>query len=779
MRARTRSSLLLVVLCVGGASLPTTQASADTFGPIALVSASGREQAGFAHDVAISGNGRYVVFDGVFEGKHGVWRRDLATSEVAEVAGNRLAGESDLGDAALPSISENGQYVSFTTTAALTPKALSGKPTAANVFVRNMDLPESAQAQPACEGEEAEEAALAEYGQSCPFTLVSAVNGKSEGLTYGGLEGSIRYGAVASSRSAISADGRQVAFVTTATSNLLDPASTSTPAMQVVVRDTATRTTQLVSVRDEPASGAPAVDSETGGPEAVEGGEGYTGAAYSDAGSRPPEFRGPEPYALTPPLGASISADGSTVAWLGVNIAEQAKVLPGEAHLAPPYTEPLWRRVGDGPGAPTRRITGGSDPESPACQAAGEQVLPETSSNPCQGPFYVGAGTESNSGIWKSGQLEDFVPQLSADGYKVAFLAQAPTLTREEGFARGLRDADLYVADMHGGLTRTEALQPLTQLASGDEADIATTGSIVDLGISPDGTQVAFSTQRTQFPLGVPAYVSTPMAEPGMSELFDVDLSNSTLTRVTQGFEGGPSEHPHQEVGSGTNPYDLGDGALSPSFADGGNLLAFASTAANLVYGDGNTPALVNGKLEKTAFDGSDAFVVGRIPFVPTPTETYVSVPPSVAGLTPSWQLGVTAASLPNGDVRLYVTVPGTGRLSAGAEGVVKIAHEVRGRSARPARKGRGAKVLYTLATRRVASAAKTIGTSVALVQLTLAPASPYASLAHARGGLPASVTVSFAAAGHRTLTQTLTVLFRRIPVPAKRHRRASKGTHR
>jgi hypothetical protein len=778
MRAQIRWALLLVVLCVVGTSLPATLASADTFGPIALVSASGREQAGFAHDVAISGNGRYVVFDGVFEGRHGVWRRDLATSEVLEVAGNTLAGESDLGegDAGLPSISENGQYVSFTTTAQLTPIALEGKPTAANVFVRDMNLPESNQSEEACQQEE-REATPAGSGQSCPFTLISAVNGKTEGLTYEGLEGSIRYGAVASARTAISADGRQVAFVTTAISNVLDPAKADTPAMQVAVRDTATRTTQLVSVRDEPASGAPAVDPETGDPEAVKGGEGYTGAAYSDAGGRPPEFRGPEPYALTPPLGASLSADGSTVAWLGVNIAEQAKVLPGEEHLSPPYTEPLWRRIGDGPSAPTRRITGGSDPESPACQAAGEQVLPEASSNPCQGPFYVGAGTESNPGIWKTGQLEDFVPQLSADGNTVAFLAQAPTLTREEGFARGLRDADLYVADMHGGLTRTQALQPLTQLASGDEADIATTGSIVDLGISPDGKQVAFSTQRTRFPLGVPAYVSTPMAEPGMSELFDVDLSDSTLTRVTQGFEGGPSEHPHQEVGSGTNPYDLGDGALSPSFADGGNLLAFASTAANLVYGDGNTPALVNGKLEKTEFDGSDAFVVGRIPFVPTPTETYVSLPPSVARLTPSWQLGVTAASLSNGDVRLYVTVPGAGRLSAVAEGVVRVTHKVRGRGARSPRRGRGAKVLSTLSTRRVTSTAKTVAASVALVPLTLVPASAYASLADARDGLPASVTVSFAAPGHRTLTQTVAVLFKRKPVGAKKHR--SKGRRR
>ncbi len=772
MSLRARS--LLALFFVGALPLiPPGVASADVFGPIALVSAGVHEQAGFAHDVAISANGRYVAFDGVFEGKHGVWRRDLASNQVVEVAGDRFAAEGALraGDAALPSISENGQYVSFTTTAKLAPHAEQVE--SANVYVRNMDIPEQQQEEPGCEREEKDEASLSEYGESCPFTLVSAANGKSEALTYAGLEGSIKYGAVASGRTAISADGRHVAFVTTAVSNLLDPAHTSTPAMQVAVRDTTTRTTQLVSVRDEPTSGTPAVDPETGGPEAVRGAEGYTGAVYSDAGSAPPEFKGPQQYTLTPPLGASISADGSTVAWLGVNIAEQAQVLAGEAHLSAQYNEPLWRRIADGPAAHTRRITGGSDPESPACAAGGEQVLPEERSNPCQGPFYVGAGTESSSsGTWKGGEHENFLPQLSADGYTVAFLAQAPPLTREEGFARGLHNADLYVASMHSGLTRTEALQPLTELASGDDADLATTGSIVDLGISPDGTQVAFSTQRTQFPLGVPAYVSAPMAEPGMSELFDVDLASSTLTRVTQSFEGGAGEHPHQEAPSGTDPYGLGDGALSPSFSGTGNLLAFATTAANIVYGDGNTPALVNGKLEQSEFDGSDAFLVGRIPFIATPTETYVSGVPPVAGLGPRWQLGVTAASLPDGKVRLYVSVPGAGQLNANAESVVRVVRKLHGRGA--LRKGRQGAASSLLATRRVSGTAKAVPATSAAEQLTLALASPYRSLAATKAGLSGSVTVTFAAPGQRTLTQTITVSFKRKPTAVKKRHRSS-----
>ena len=46
------------------------------------------------------------------------------------------------------------------------------------------------------------------------------------------------------------------------------------------------------------------------------------------------------------PPGAAISADGTTVTWMGVNVGLQARVLPGEAPL-PEYTEPLWRRIAD------------------------------------------------------------------------------------------------------------------------------------------------------------------------------------------------------------------------------------------------------------------------------------------------------------------------------------------------------------------------------------------------------------------------------------------------
>ncbi len=391
--------------------------------------------------------------------------------------------------------------------------------------------------------------------------------------------------------------------------------------------------------------------------EPVSASEGSTayGAVYAPNGS-PPPFGSPPTYSPARPIGASISADGSTVAWMGQDIAVQAQTLLGEA-LPARYTEPLWRRIAEGPEAPTRRITGGSDPAAPACFASGETALaePASAADPCEGPFRSEPGSSGTPGIWTGGTGYP-VPQLSANGLTVAFLAQAPTFAQGTDFGQSVENlpSDLFVADMAAGLTRVQALRRLTELAGANLTDPSTTAPIVDLGLSPDGSQVAFATQRTSFPLGSPAFVSARAAVPGMVELFDADLANDTLTRVTQGFEGGPGEHPHGPVTAGRDPYTSTDGALSPSFSADGDLLAFSSTASNLVYGDGNTPPSAG----STRFDGSDAFVVERVDFAGQPAQQYVSPPPPNPPLVPAWLLGVTAVSRRDGSVLLDVERP-------------------------------------------------------------------------------------------------------------------------
>lgn len=720
------------LLAIVWVALPAT-ARADVFGPIALVSAgaangsSVRQQADYARDPAISGDGHYVAFDGSFGGREGVWRRDLdsGTLEAVTVCAAPSDPHPASCDAELPSISADGRYVSFTTTAALTRDDTNLAP---DVYVRDMQT---------AEGEAA-------------FALASAADGKTQGLAYeppGSPPSAIEqtaYGSVAAGCSAISADGRRVAFVTTVISNL---SGAGTPALQVAVRDLDTLTTQLVSVAADSVTGAPELD-EHGLPKPVAGAEGeFTYGAVYSPGAAPPRFTTSEPYAMAPRVGASISADGSTVAWMGQDVGSQTRTLSEEA-LLPVYAEPLWRRIDAGPQAPTLRVSGGDDVASPACIASGEGhvVAPASLADPCQGPFRVEAPL---LGVF-SEVAADSVPQLSADGYTVAFLANAPTLAEGGDFGASISSlhTDVYVADMHAGLSRTRALRPLTELAGAKEDDIATNAAAIDLGVSPDGTQVAFTTKRTIFPLGSPAYVSAPAGAPGMVELFDADLAQDTITRVTQGFEGGPAEHPHVPVAAEVDPYEKpSDGALSPSFSADGDTLAFSSTASNLVYGDGNTPPLGAGG----AFDGADAFTVQRVRFGSQPTPQEISPAPSSPPLELAWRLGVTPLSRRDGSVLLYVQAPQAGRLDARATGAMVV------------RSGRGRRAREHVLVRTVASAsAASAADGSARVALVLAPR--YRALAGRSGGLTSTVTVAFALAGHPALRASVVVTFRRSP---------------
>ncbi|MCW3018738.1 MAG: hypothetical protein JWN10_1046 [Solirubrobacterales bacterium] len=751
------AAALLPALCV--------PARADVFGPISLTSDNALEQVNYAHDPAISGNGQYVAFDGYFEGLTGVWRRELQPPYSIEAV---AVGEPETpaGSAELPSISENGQYVSFTTTAALSPK--NDTNTAPDVYVRDMDVAES---QP-CEEETVNPA------QSCAFTIASAVNGSTHGLSYEYAGGANQvyeeghYGALAAGRGALSANGQEVVFVTTAPSNLT---GAGTPQLQVAVRYLQTGRTELVSAEYDPATGRPAV-----GPEPVRV-QGRAGAVYGPGA--PQSFELPRQYLPTPQVPVSISADGSTVAWMAQDVGEQAPTLPGES-LSPEYAEPLWRRIGDGEEAPTRRVTGGSDPANPACIAGGETVLPEkrSLSDPCQGPFQ----TTQSRGVWTHSEQESPVPRLSADGYTVAFIAQAPLVAFGSDFdvEAEARHSDLYVADMHEGLSRVQALTPITELASGNEGVLATNAPIVEYGVSPDGSQVAFTTMRTQFVLGTPAYVSAPAAAPGMLELFDADLADDTLTRVTHGYNGGPSEAPHEEVTSKEDQYvDLVavDGALSPSFSDSGSLLAFSSTASNLVYGDGNTPPLSETETERS--DGSDVFVVKRETFPADPAPQVISGVPPAPSLDTPWSLGVTAVSLADGDVRLYVESPGAGALRALASGSVVVASRRSTRAGahhKAGHKAKGAHTRTTVAIRDVAAANGASEPSASgLTTLTLTLTASYRALAARSSGLRAKVSVTFSAPGHPTLHREIAVSFvRKVSVHAKA-RRAAHGKKR
>ena len=742
MSARALRSTIAVALCALASSglCAAKEARADVFGAISMLSASPFGQVEWARDPALSEDGRYVVFDGAIGGVAGVWRRETRPGATFE----QVAG----GDATDPSISADGRFVSFTTNeGASLPAITNGQPgegepvqEAPGVYVRDMEK---------------------QAGEPGAFTLVSAKDHSTESLTYEfpgeeeEEEGQTSLGAVAAGRSAITADGRTVVFVTTAQSDLDGP---GTPALQVAVRHLETDETELVSVRYDPATGRPAVNPETGGPEPVPEEKREYGAVATDGAET--QFTqtggGPVTRAYLPAElpGASISADGSTVAWYGGQISEQARALSSE-RLDEKYAEPLWRRIAGGASEPTRRVTGGSDPESPGCLEHPEAALPDTPQpgDPCQGPF---ATQRTGLGTWNGGfeSSSDFIPRLSANGDEVAFIAAAPLVSEGAAFAIGGENfnSDVYVRNMTVA-DEASGLRRITEYASGEPNRISTNGEIADLAISPDGQQVAFATRRTVFPLSSPAYISTPAPVPGLVELYDADLGDETLTRVTRSFEGGTPEHPELENGQ-EDRYDRpDDGALSPSFDASGTLLAFSSTASNLVFGDGNSPP--NGVVgANTQRDGADVFLAPREVFSPEPTPQTISPAPANPSLEPPWRIQVSASALANGTVRLKVRVPGAGLLGAAATSLlaVKSSHS-HGRKA----------------TRTVARGSSTVHSAGSTVTLELTLSRSYRALAARKGGLLTTLTVTFTAKGHATLRKKITIRFARRATHHKR----------
>lgn len=696
-------------------------AEADVFSSLQLLSSRPVEvgpstifeQAENADESTVSADGRYVTFVGAFGGIPGIWRRSLETGEVEQVAP---------GAAKLPSISAEGRYVSFTTSARLAPEEdHNGAP---DVYVRDMEKPCQSQGGMCLPCGERQEELEAE---SCPFILVSAVNGSREGATYDYAKQSeeeSRYGSLASGRSAISASGNYVVFETAAESNLLD---VPTPAREILLRSVDTDQTTLVSSEYDPQTGT---DTGVPVPLTLESGSEF-GAAFPVTAFGNASFGG-----------ASISADGSTVAWLGQQIGRQAKLLPGEqAGYKAQYDEPLWRRVSEGPSAPTRRVTGGSEPENPLCVASGETQLSSTPSllDPCQGPFARQGPPEFYLLNTTNG---NFVPQLSENGETVAFLASAREVAAGQEILNSEADDDLYISQMGDGLTRVRALRRLTEIA-GDITKPELAAPIVDLAIAPDGSQVAFTTQRTQFPLGALSNVSPVAAKANLKEMFDVDLANETLTRVTHGY---PSEAaPSEFAGEG----GAANGATSPSFDENGNILSFSSTADNLVYGDGNA--------------ASDVFLVKRTLFADSHPPQYISSPPPPPTVSPEWQLYASAVSRADGAVVLDVAVPGAGELDAVASAGVPV--RIRARRAGRAR--------TALATRSVASAHVAVAsTTTGQQKLTLTLGHPYGALAKRGGGLYATVELVFTAPGHPSLRRSINVSFRRT-IRASRARSA------
>lgn len=662
--SRAACSLVVAVAVAVASAGVVASAALAAAGPIRLVSSNGIEQADSAEAPALAADGRFVAFVGQIGGQRGIFRKDLVSGEVAPVV---------LGEASIePSISADGRYVSFTTTEPLDPDDDPGA-FSSDVYVADLSTTPPT------------------------YELASAVDGcdplDPEPHTACGLTYESSSGSVATGRMSLSADGREVVFVTSSASNLTEPAVTSapfpTPPLQVVVRNLATDATTLIST----ALGS------SGGDTPVEG-----GAVMSNGTIKP---------------AASISADGSTVAWLGRHLPEQvpvgadelAAITQFETDLG--YDEPLWRRIPTSLDAPaTRRILSG-------------QNFPEMVS----GANQTHAGPCATAQGWNLGGGQA-VPALSADGDRVALIGQPDGYT------------DAFVVDVGGPATVVRRLTaspplPLNEGCKATQTEfIASNAEIKTIAIAPDGERIAFTTRRQRFSLSPPNLV-TPLAVGfGVEELYLVDLGAASLERLTHG----------STVTEPSLVEPVGQpGAQSVSFDASGETLAFSSSAYNLVPADGNGA----GNGQQFFPSGTDVFLVDDPRATDAPGTTRISSPPPAIRPRGRWALTAHASSRPDGSVRVAVGVPGAGRLAAVAR-------------ARPAP---GKHMRKVAAARRGARLAS-------VLVFILHPARGLRRQVQAKGGLEASLRLHFVGKGGEPLTATFDVRFRFSPDGKKGHGR-------
>ena len=494
-------------------------------------------------------DGRYVVFQTEAENFFadndpdppgatrvgGIFRYDRLTGDLQLVADGDIVSNADASTlvrgASNPSISDDGRYVVFSTGQRLVAGDTNDN---VDVYVRDMSVP-----------------LTPDRVASAAYSLVSAKDGGSTPATYSRpdtappeLSGQRNPGSQVWPGTAISGDGRYVAFRTlTWSSDLPSETTPDTPGGQVFVRDLITQHTYLLTQTSQ-TSGATALGSPAGG-------------------------------ALGPLV---ISADGSTVSWIGNNAPAQTVFLNGEA--IDTRTRFYLLRRWQEPNATTMRITGVADPTNPSCPPNGSVSTSVFSTAPCDGPL---TGIEAG--------LNDFslpAPALSADGRRIAYVATGELRPPLSSFINP--GFDLFYVDLGSAAYRSGGLRASTieLTRAGNNTDSRAIPPIDTVSITRDGRYVGITTSRVVFAGGTLAELGAFRATSDTEEGYVIDMTARTIDRVVTNANGGDADA--SIIGS-----------LSLS-ADA-SLVALVSNADNLIFGDANGVA--------------DAFVAHRTPGQP------------------------------------------------------------------------------------------------------------------------------------------------------------------
>jgi hypothetical protein len=328
-----------------------------------------------------------------------------------------------------------------------------------------------------------------------------------------------------------------------------------------------------------------------------------------------------------------ISADGSTVAWIGGNAPAQTPFLTGES-LDPGQHYYMLRRW-QVPAATTIRFAGLADVADPACPPSGSISTSVTATGPCDGPL---TGLEAGSSNFTLP-----APALSADGTKIAYVATGETRPPKTSFINP--GFDLFYVDLGSAAYQSGGLKASTTelTRAGNNPDNRATGPIDSVALTRDGRYIGITSSRVVFADPILSSLGAFRPKADAEEAYLVDVANRTIERIVRGV-------------GGVDADGSVDGTLSLS-ADA-SLVCFVSEADNLIVGDANGVA--------------DAFVAHRTPVntnAPPAGRSRSTQPFTITAPGGPAPLRVTTKRLKDGSIILTVRVPGPGRVTAIAHG--------------------------------------------------------------------------------------------------------------
>ena len=307
-------------------------------------------------------------------------------------------------------------------------------------------------------------------------------------------------------------------------------------------------------------------------------------------------------------------------------------------------------------------------------------------------------------------------PALSADGRRIAYVATGELRPPQSSFINP--GFDLFYVDLGSAAYRSGGLRASTieLTRAGNNTDSRATPPIDTVSITRDGRYVGITTSRVVFAGGTLAELGAFRASSDTEEGYVIDMTARTIDRVVTNANGGDAD------ASISGPLSLSADA---------SLVAFVSSADNLIFGDANGVA--------------DAFVAHRTPGQPETAAEDDDLDGDVHDHEPAAaarRSRVSAKRRTDTSMTLSVHVPGAG-------GIAAIAR----------RRGHGSPVIA-----RAFSAAKKRGT----FRVTLSLLSKYAALVRKGQSVSATVTVTWSPKGKGAKKRSVDVKFKRSVKKAK-----------